>query len=70
MDLFYSSKRTTRNTAFYAWSPLTKDAGTKVEPGQLYPIVTDARDSVKSLRKKNFSLKRIFNGFGVQPKEI
>ena len=70
MDLFYSSKRTTRNTAFYAWSPLTKDAGTKVEPGQIYPIVTDARDSVKSLRKKNFSLKRIFNGFGVQPKEI
>ena len=70
MDLFYSSKRTTRNSAFYAWSPLTKDAGTKVEPGQLYPIVTNARDSVEKLRKKNLSIKKIFNGFGTKPKEI
>ena len=70
MDLFYSDKRSTRHSAYYAWSPLTKDAGTKVEPGQLFPILTDAKDTVEPVRQNNLSLKKIFKGFSTKPKKI
>ena len=68
MDLFYSKKRTTRNTAYYAWAPLTKDAGTRVEPGSLYSILSNANDSTKSKQRKNFSMRSILSGFSTAPK--
>lgn len=67
MDLFYNNA-STRAKAGYAWSPLTKDAGQKVEPGNLYGLMVNAKDEVKSLKKKQWSFKKIMSGFGTKPK--
>jgi len=68
MDLFYVNS-TTRSHAGYAWSPLTKDAGAKVEPGALYGLMTSAPDEVGSLRRKPWSMKKILSGFGTTSKK-
>ena len=60
MDLFYSQS-STRGKAGYGWSPLTKDAGTKVESGGLYNLMMNATDEVDSLRQTSWSLKKIFS---------
>lgn len=67
MDLFYQ-KSTTRGLAHYAWSPLTKDAGTRVEPGSLIGLMTNAKDQVDTYRKPEWSIKKIFSGFSTSPK--
>ncbi len=61
MDLF--SRTSARNFSSYYWSPLTKDAGQKVEPGRLYDHVIHAKDEVDVLRKKPWSLSKIISGF-------
>ncbi|MDG2449137.1 MAG: YjbH domain-containing protein, partial [Saprospiraceae bacterium] len=61
MDLFASS--TARNKSSYVWSPLTKDAGQKLQTNQLYDIKMDAHDEMDTLRKKPWSIKKIFSGF-------
>ena len=66
MDLFFTQS-TTRGKAGYAWSPLTKDAGQKVEPGGLYNLMMDANDEVDSLRQKSWSFKKIVSGFSTKP---
>lgn len=65
MDLFYVQS-STRNRTGYSWSPLTKDAGAKIDTGGLYYLMTHASDEVDSLRKKNWSIKRIFSGFSTK----
>ena len=67
MDPFYT-RSNTRGKANYAWSPLTKDAGQKVEPGSLYNLMTHAQDEVDTLRKKQWSMTKIISGFGTRPK--
>ncbi len=67
MDLFYTQSNT-RGKAGYAWSPLTKDAGVKVESGGLYNLMMNATDEVESLRLKPWSFKKIFSGFSTKPK--
>lgn len=67
MDLFYVQS-STRNKTGYSWSPLTKDAGAKLERAELYELMTDATDEVESLRQKSWSIKKIFSGFGTQAK--
>jgi len=66
MDLFYIQSET-RNKTGYSWSPLTKDAGARIDSGGLYHLVTNATDEIDSLRQKSWSLKKIFSGFGVKP---
>jgi len=61
MDLF--SRSSARNSSSYYWSPLTKDAGQKVEPGRLYDHVIHAKDEVDSIRKKPWSFSKIISGF-------
>ena len=68
MDLFFTQS-TTRGKAGYAWSPLTKDAGQKVEAGGLYGLMVDAKDEVDSLRRTPWSVKKIFSGFSTSSKE-
>jgi len=66
MDLFYTQSNT-RNKGGYAWSPLTKNAGQKIEPGGLYNLMLNAPDEVDSLRLKSWSIKKIFSGFRTKP---
>ena len=66
MDLFYTQS-STRSKTGYAWSPLTKDAGTKVDPSGLYNVMLNATDEVDSLNMKSWSVKKLFSGFGFQP---
>ncbi len=66
MDLFYIQSRT-RNRTGYSWSPLTKDAGAKIDSGGLYYLMTNATDEVDVLRQKSWSVKKIFSGFSVKP---
>jgi hypothetical protein len=68
MDAFYSNSQS-RSRANYAWSPLTKDAGTQIENGNLYSLWTDSTDEIDSLRKKQFSFKKIFSGFSRSPRK-
>ena len=68
MELF-SRTATKRGSAGFSWSPLTKDAATKVAGGGLYYFMTDATDEVDFLRKKPLSVKKILSGFGVTPKK-
>ena len=68
MDLFYINS-TTRSKSGYSWSPLTKDAGTKVEPGRLYELMMDAPDAVNALQRKPWSIKKILSGFGTTSKQ-
>ena len=65
MDMFYIQSNTRSKTG-YAWSPLTKDAGTKVESGNLYNLVLNATDEVDSLRQTPWSLKKIISGFSTK----
>jgi len=62
MDLFYLQS-STRNKTGYSWSPLTKDAGAKIDAGGLYHLMTNATDEVDSLRQKSWSIKKILSGF-------
>jgi len=66
IDLFYIQS-STRGSTGYAWSPLTKDAGAKLETAGLYPLMVNAPDEIDSLRQKSWSLKKIFSGFGIKP---
>ena len=68
MDLWLA-KSSTRNKASYAWTPLTKDAGQKVEVGELYGLMVDAKDEVDSFRRKPWSVKKILSGFGTSSKQ-
>jgi len=68
MDLF-SINSTTRGKTGFSWSPLTKDAGTKVESGGLYDLMTNAPDEVDALRRKPWSMKKILSGFGTTSKQ-
>ena len=65
MDLFYIQS-TTRNKTGYSWSPLTKDAGAKIDAGGLYYLMTNATDEVDSLRLKSWSIKKILSGFSTK----
>tara|TARA_B100000401_G_C52807318_1_gene721775 strand:- start:538 stop:2757 length:2220 start_codon:yes stop_codon:yes gene_type:complete len=65
MNIFYIQSTTRRKTG-YAWSPLTKDAGAKVDAGGLYFLMTNAADEVTSLRQKQWSFKKIFSGFSTK----
>ena len=68
MDLWLAES-STRRKANYAWTPLTKDAGQKVEAGELYNLMVDAKDEVDSLRRKPWSVKKILSGFGTSSKK-
>jgi len=60
----------TRTKANYSWSPLTKDAAQKVEgTGNLYNSMVDAKDEVDVLRRKPWSVKKIWSGFGTSSKK-
>ena len=63
------TRSTARGQAGFAWSPLTKDAGTQVEAGRLYNLMVDAPNEVDSLRRKNWSVQKIFSGFGLTAKK-
>lgn len=67
MDIFYISSSTRQKTG-YNWSPLTKDAGQKIEVGGLYNLMMSATDEVDSLRQKEWSFKKILSGFGTKAK--
>jgi len=67
MDLF---AQTTRSRGAWAWSPLTKDAGTKAHVGNLYDVSTNAIDEIDLLRRESWSVKKIFSGFSTSPKKI
>ena len=69
MELFFNS-RGTRGKAGYSWSPLTKDAGSKVEPGNLYNLVMNANDEVDATRLRSWSVKKILAGFKMKPNSI
>ena len=66
MDLFYIN-RSTREKVGYAWSPLTKDAGTRVEPGSLYNLMIDATEEVDTIRMKPWSFSKFISGFSLKP---
>lgn len=69
MELFYVN-RSTRAKTSYAWSPLTKDQGTKVATLSLYDVMTDASDEMQPMKMKQlptFSFKKILSGFGLTP---
>lgn len=68
MDLFFT-RSSTRGKAGYAWSPLTKDAGTKVENGSLYNLMVNAHDEIDPIRRKEWSFKKILSGFSTAKKE-
>ncbi len=68
MDLFYVQS-TTRQKTGYLWSPLTKNAGARLETGSLYELVTDATDEIKTIQQKPWSIRKILFGFGTQAKE-
>ena len=67
MDLFYINSSTKQRTGFH-WSPLTKDAGQRIHSGSLYSMMMSSNDQVDSLRQKQWSIKKIFSGFGTKPR--
>ena len=67
MDLFYT-KSSTRGKAGYSWAPLTKDSGQRLEPGNLYDMITNAPSEVQTLRRKSWSVKKILSGFSTVEK--
>ena len=69
MDLFYSSSETRSKTG-YSWSPLTKDAGARLDSGSLYYLMTNATDEVSQLQQKPWSVRKILSGFGMKPKKL
>ena len=68
MDSFFI-KSSTRNNTGYTWSPLTKDAGTKLGVIDLFDVVVDAEDRIKNKRRRNWSAKKILTGFSMSPKD-
>ena len=68
MDLFYTQSTTRSKTGYY-WSPLTKDAGQKLESGGLYNTIMNANDEIDTIRQKPWSLNKILSGFGTQPQK-
>ena len=66
MNLLYVNS-TTRNKSGFSWSPLTKDAGTQLGVGSLYDLTVDASDQVEFIRKKPWSISKIFSGFSTSP---
>ena len=69
MDLFYVQSSTREKTG-YSWSPLTKNAGQKIENISLYELATDASDEMQPFRKKQWSFKNILSGFSVKRRSI
>ncbi len=69
MDLYFTQSNT-RGKAGYVWSPLTKDAGTKVEQGSLYNLMMNATDEVDSLRQTSWSIRKIFGGFSTKKQSL
>lgn len=69
MDLF-SVRSSTKAKSSYYWTPLTKDAGQKVEAGGgLYRVLSYAKDEVDSERRTPWSINKILSGFGTKPKD-
>ena len=66
MDAFYINS-STRKTTGYTWSPLTKDAGARLEVFDLFDITADAKDRIDIKRRKNWSFKKIVSGFSTTP---
>ena len=66
MDLFFIQSSTRQKTG-YSWSPLTKDAGAKIDTGDIYSLMVNATDEIDSLSQKQWSLKKIFSGFSTKP---
>ena len=71
MDLFYVN-RSTRSRTSYAWAPLTKDQGSKIEPGSLYQLMINSSDEIEPMRmkQKSYSIAKFLSGFGTTPKKI
>ena len=70
MDLFFVENNTKAKTG-YAWTPLTKDAGQKVEGiGGLYNVMLYTSDELDVIRKKNWSFKKIITGFSRKKKNL
>jgi len=67
MDMFYIQSSTRKRTG-YSWSPLTKDAGAKIDAGNLYYLMINATDELETLRQKPWSIKKIFSGFSTTSK--
>ena len=67
MDLFYVQS-STRNKTGYTWAPLTKDAGARIDHGDLYSLMTHASDEIDIARQKQWSIRKIFSGFGTKSK--
>jgi len=65
MDLYYIQS-STRSKTGYSWSPLTKDAGARIDTGGLYNLMTNATDEVGSLSLKSWSIKKMFSGFSTK----
>ena len=68
MDLWLT-RSSTRAKANYSWSPLTKDAGQRLEAVSLYEIMVDAKDEVETLQRKPWSVKKILSGFSTIPQK-
>lgn len=67
-DVFVDFK--TRNSTTMVWTPLTRDGGQPLHQNfRLYPLIKNSSDEMKTARTKNFSIEKIFAGFGTKPKE-
>ena len=68
LDIFSTFK--TRNSTTMVWTPLTRDGGQPLHQNfRLYPLIKNANDEFEEGRTKNFSMEKIFSGFGTKPKE-
>ena len=50
--IFFTYNQALGNRTGYSWSPLTKDAGAKIDAGGLYYLMTNATDEVDSIASK------------------
>ena len=67
-DVFTDFK--TRNSTTMVWTPLTRDGGQPLHQNfRLYPLIKGANDEFGPTRTRNFSIEKIFSGFGTKPKE-
>ncbi|MDG2229736.1 MAG: YjbH domain-containing protein [Gammaproteobacteria bacterium] len=65
LDLFWvNSSR--RGYTGYAWSPLTKDSGQKLSIGTIHQLSSGIGQDVEKIRRKPWSVKKIFSGFGTK----
>ena len=63
MEMFYV-ERTTRHKAGYTWSPLTKDAGSKLGTGSLYDVLVNAM--IRSINNRvDGSPRKVTNRNGI-----